>query len=659
MTHSRFRGLCVCIAAMSLASCQDEDFGYTTSEIKSAKYAKDFRNFFGDIDPEQDWNIATRGTVTVTAAPGSEIKVYAKMDGTYKIVGDYENFSGNETLNFDMLEETTDILVTNGTQSAFAKVGESVYLSGTRTAYTGGTANVSVASQYTDLDAAKYVGAVVSATDGALPEEVANLGKVTQNFSYISNGAFTIHPVYWNTSSAHILGVYWKNGDSYSYQDIYKDKEGNELTKKIITESQCYHNFNTPEIGAYCSWHNHYYNGDPAELQGSHEFPVSYKVGDICPTCGEIVRIGSWGDKYCVTGVNYSTSYLGGNESPKDGIIGSKAITVSLPVGTQFGFYLKVFDNTGNYYHTVYSSGALNAVKKGDFFDTSSFPTSGHCVVRTDGKNTEGSNAFAATFQHDVDGNTVQYLCFEDWSYGITDLNDLVFAIPVDAGTPPAVVDEDAQEWVICGEDLGGTFDLDYNDVVVSIAHVSGKTTADFTALAAGGTLASYVYFNGTCLGEIHELLGAQNANSGNYDPINVSGSVGRTAQRTLTVASNFSIATVEGAMDANMGGFQIRVVPAGQASTEDNAVGGQVIQNKWVNTNQNVPYVFCVPRYWTESGVKKSFRWPNELVPVDQYNGKAGAYNQNNGHNFGQWTEHRNKNQWFKSPVNDLTTGF
>ena len=51
------------ILSLSVASCSDYDNGYTESAIK---FQEEFRKAYGDIDPEQDWNIAERGTVTVS-----------------------------------------------------------------------------------------------------------------------------------------------------------------------------------------------------------------------------------------------------------------------------------------------------------------------------------------------------------------------------------------------------------------------------------------------------------------------------------------------------------------------------------------------------------------------------------------------------------------
>lgn len=786
MTRSTFCGLIVCLSALSLVSCQDEDFGYTVSDIKAGLYAKDFVNFFGGIDPDQDWNLATRGAVTVTADPGSEIKIYAKVDGKYKIVGDYENFNGNGTLNFDMIEGTTDILVTNGLNSVFTKVGESVSLMGTRTTYPSAT--VTVAPEYKDFDFS-YVSAV---TD-LLTEDADNRGKVTENFSYISNGAFTIYPIYWNTSSVHTMGVYYKDasgnyvtipfydtrvGDELALKEVtagtkcedafphhvgdvcknghvissvdgsdlyyigeascyeklpqWKDglkcKEGSDIAKIDYVNSKIYHLAATPieedciygwqktgneKVGDTCS--HGYKISDVSGYDIKHTNPYEecshggfeFNIGDVCSAGHIISRFDrhSWGDDLfymgdikctcgfdvhvgdvCTVGhkidfvdytgnyynspatYNYKSTFAGNAAFSNGQTVGSKGITINLPVGTLFGFYLDVYDgeaynetddrmsftNHGTFYHTVYSQADVNKEFAGKTTMSGKEPNAGSGWK---GQNVQGTYVFGSTFNCTVNGQETKYVCFEDWNLAGPDLQDLVFVI--DSETPPVVVDEDAAEWIICGEDLGGTFDLDYNDVVVSIAHVSGKTTADFKALAAGGTLASYVYFGGGCLGEIHELLGAVNAMSGDYSPINVGGSVGRTYQRELSVSSDFSIATVEGSIDANMGGFMIKVVPQGSASTADNAtVTGQTIQNRWVNTSENVPYVFCVPSTWESEGVKSFFRWPNELVPVSMLNSKNPAYSATSGNNFEVWTTDKSKNQWYKYPVLDLTTG-
>ena len=100
-------------AMMSLAGagCSDYDNGYSEQAIK---FAQDFRKTFGDIDPEQDWNLAERQFVTVSTQTESEVKIYAKVDDAYAIVGDYEGIKGTRTLGYDVVEGTTEIIVSDG-----------------------------------------------------------------------------------------------------------------------------------------------------------------------------------------------------------------------------------------------------------------------------------------------------------------------------------------------------------------------------------------------------------------------------------------------------------------------------------------------------------------------------------------------------------------
>lgn len=684
----------VAVAAL-FSGCQDEDFGYEASAIR---YQKSFTDAFGQIDPNQDWNCATRAFVNVTTQSNCNVKIYAKVNDTYKIVGDYADVVGTKELGIDILKGTQELLVSNGEQSFKTFVGGSVNFVSTRTVHTiDGSDLISVADEYKDFDAAKYAGAVV-ADDGFLPEENMNLDKVTQDFSYVSNGAFTIYPMYWNTSSSHILGIYWKEADGYHYQDVYTDKAGDELATKTENFTQCQHEFNPPTVGSVCSWHGNHSvaqvkydedgnwtvidnNGEeyPKNDYGQHQWTIEYHVGDVCPEHGTITKLGDYGAKYTST-ISY-TGVTQGNASPSTGTIGSKAITINLPAGTQFGFFLRVY-TSGNYFHTVYSEGSLNKKQEGRFFDTSAYQDQGAGKIRNKGLNTEGTNAYAATFSTEVDGLPVRYLCFEDWSYNLTDLNDLVFAIPVTESTP-IVVDEEATPWIICAEDLGNTFDLDYNDVVVEVQHISGNNDVTITPLAAGGTLASYLYFedanNGeTCLGEVHELLGQANAMSGDYTPINVSGgnvTKDLLLSKTFNVSESWSIASStvgdeSYSASAAMGGFKLKVVPAGEESTETKAsIGGQTIQNSTAKGKDNIPYVICLPRNYTreyQDGesthiIKASYRWSNEMKPM--YNLPNDEFGEGSyiveGHSFADWVAGvEGADDWYQYPNIEQTTG-
>lgn len=789
--------------ALAVTSCQDYDLGFTAEEIA---YKKNFEKAFGKIDPNQDWNYATRGSITVSTEKSCPVRIYAKKGDGYKIVGDYANINGTQTLGFDVQEGITDILVTNGQTSVFTKVGESISLMGTRTVHPTGT-TVTEASNYKDFDYS-YVTAV---TD-LLTEDADNRGKVTENFSYVSTGPFTIYPIYWYTSSVHTMGVYYKDGSgNYVTIPFYDTRVGDELAlKKLVPGEECTDqlnpwvgaegkNYPNPtiakiedgkmwyeaelechdgyyKIGDKCAGGEHtitkivetysgsgvfdyYYDLNPSEYQEvfcswkgassnvggtcEHGFEITYvngsevrhratkaickhdnnshtwEVSDVCAAGHTISKLHkeSWESTYhryyngyaeytgnlkpvvgatCEHGhtidyvdpftnkgyYNSTSEYdfaatFAGQEAFTDGkVVGSKGITINLPVGTQFGFYLDVytdptratdnmsFTDYGTFQHTVYSQAEVNEEFAGKTTMSDKDPKNGAYWT---GKNVQGTYVFGSTFNRTVNGQDTKYVCFEDWNLAGPDLQDLVFVI--DSETPPVVVDEDADKWIICAEDLGNTFDLDYNDVVVSVAHISGKDKATITPLAAGGTLASYIYFGSTCLGEIHELFGASNTNSGNYSPINVSGSITKSAlDIEVPVETTWSLATSSVYDNDNswsytgnaaMGGFTVKVVPAGDDSSEENATKeGQAIQSSYSKGTQDIPYVICVPQEWERDDAKGWFRWSNETTPISPLAGYTKSGYHTTDHTFSDWVSDKSKNDWFMYPDESNTTG-
>ncbi|MCH5175419.1 MAG: hypothetical protein J1F40_05995 [Prevotellaceae bacterium] len=596
------------IVALSFVGCSDYDNDYTEQQLK---FIQGFKDVFGEIDHSNDWNLAEQGSVTVTTAQTSRVKIYAKTFGTYKIVGDYEDVSGTQTLTFDMVEGTTDIMVSDGIATQKAKVGDAVTFSGTRLVFTADGDGLNEAkvttlpedAELVDFNGA-YIQTVKSTEYGVLPEGKFNYNFVTDNFTYISNGEFTIYPIYMQTNSTHILGIYWKgpNGELLT-QQIYDNAD----VKDILT------------------------NEDDAK---------------------------------------------------------TRPITIYLPEGTQFGFYLDVWEDMSNddidnpeYMHTVYSEESFNKEYDGNAIDGRVYRPNTLWGERTS-RNPQ-IFVYAGTFITDVrdgDGNIidkdVMYLCFEDWPKDY-DFNDLIFVF---RGELPTIVDEEAMPWILSCEDLGGTFDLDYNDVVLEVSHVSGQTSATVTPLAAGGTLASYVYYyNGTTdqllggTGEIHSFFGETGLKSGNYTPVNVSSTKPeKTAKAipirvptTWSIASKLAKYTDEDSrvLDAhhnNMGGFYIKVVQKGEDKESDK---DQKIQNEVLNTSENVPYIICTPKQWKRSNSEDgttnlvgNYRWPMENVPMfahEAFGNRTPAYDTQE-HSFREWIEEKSNNKWYAYPYYD-----
>ena len=211
------------LMTLVVASCSDYDNGYNESAIK---FAESFRDTFGEIDPEQDWNLAERATVTVTTQKESNIKIYALVGDGYTIVGNYSDVIDTQVLGIDVIEGTRNLLVTDGRTAQQCAPGDVVTFStemSTHTVYD--TNNASATVQVT-----KLTGAVNTLGDGktynqyrtsnqaevkgmlnTIPQGVNNLSKPTvhHDFTYVSTGSFIIYPFYWYTASHNTIGLYY------------------------------------------------------------------------------------------------------------------------------------------------------------------------------------------------------------------------------------------------------------------------------------------------------------------------------------------------------------------------------------------------------------------------------------------------------------------
>ncbi len=586
-------------SASLVLSCQDYE-PFSEDTVKNVAYGHEFEKVFGTIDPEQTWNLASRATVTVNVDKESEIKVYAINHGHMSIVADYSNVTGTRTLGFDVVEGTTDIMVTDGATAQYAKVGDEVDFTGTltRTMYNTDTDIVSVG------DYREFSQGVTTAFPNVIPKDQQhNYQNVTCNFYWVSKGPFTFYPLYWRSSYQDMLGIYWvdANGD-YHEMDVYMDKCGDEV--QIPTGSG--------------GWR---YAGNEAD-----ELPY-YREGDVA--------------------------------------FRSRGITINLPPGQVFGMYIKVYDPMDNKQVGDPSNPMFEF--KGDINDYdwkvfSEESKNAHMLKENGGEDWSYSDpeaAFkdraihAATFQatDPETGKVYTYFSFENGSY-CPSLDDLVFVFGDEV---PTVVDEDAgQEWILAYEDLGNSFDWDFNDVVLSVGHVSGLTTARITPLAAGGTLASNIYFGGNDLGEIHQLFGQGETTSGDYTPVNHTerGNIGKYLD--VNVSEDFSMTALSdhdsGSSDdvSDHRGIVIKVTPAGG----DEQMAAEIVYS--LENKGKAPEVFCIPRSWetrepTEEGGTttrywREWRWPKEVANIDK------AYSR-----FAAWAKDRTDNDWYKDdPVLD-----
>lgn len=217
--------------------------------------------------------------------------------------------------------------------------------------------------------------------------------------------------------------------------------------------------------------------------------------------------------------------------------------------------------------------------------------------------------------------NGQTFLGFEDGG-GDEDLNDIVFWVqgqyktpepPITVPDPDPLPEPQSESWIIACEDLGNTDDIDFNDVVFSVSHTAGETTAKVTPLAAGGVLPSNIYYGGSNLGEIHNLInGAQPNANGQYPMLNT-GSKGTPGSAiTINVPADYSVTNH---------GFTVKVKDQNESIVLESAEVG------------TAPQMLVLPGEWA---------WPTERTPI----GTAFPM-------FVNWSKAANTAiDWYKSPA-------
>lgn len=316
--------------------------------------------------------------------------------------------------------------------------------------------------------------------------------------------------------------------------------------------------------------------------------------------------IGSYAKDTKMYGTSYKLAFFGENhaqEATYDFPAGYHIVFFIAPLYGQYSDY-----NPGDY---NYSLPELN--KRLGIYDN--LHKDGNTDCPTYDPTRGAIKATAWTF------NGQTFLGFEDGGRD-EDLNDIVFWVqgqyktpepPITVPDPDPLPEPQSESWIIACEDLGNTDDIDFNDVVFSVSHTAGETTAKVTPLAAGGVLPSNIYHGGNNLGEIHNLInGAQPNANGQYSMLNT-GSKGTPGSAiTITVPADYSVTNH---------GFTVKVKDQNESIVLESAEIG------------TAPQMLVLPGEWA---------WPTERTPIDT------AFPM-----FVDWSKAANTAiDWYKSPV-------
>lgn len=580
------------VTTIILVGCSDYDNGFTEKELQ---FNGDFTREFGSFDSTQDWNLAERANVTVTTSERKDINVYTEKEGAFVLVGAFKNVSGTQKLEFDVIEDMQNLVVSDGDVALRAVVGGMVNFDDMS----------SVDGEVMGTRGGEDVNRNMWKSNGyKIPANIteAEWKAVVEEFSYPHYQAYNEVLVPW--SDIFVQQVY--KGEA-SYADAFNQSTSTASDKmnRLMVWDNSASEWSKQYDNSYIHV-NDFNSGNQttqvyADDDVNHEHPIigiTLMKGldpSNCPT--EVVTLkdaqGNTVTKNWVKQFMYHNS----QSSEYKATYIMKRVTWTEPDGTQ---------KSGTYLG----------------FDFMSDKPEGQ----------------PANLNMDVTRDWI----FNDWIIKLSEGLDVFVPMSELQNASPAA-------WILAGEDLGGGFDIDYNDVVVKVERIAGENKAKVTPLAAGGTLASYLFFEEQCVGEIHQLLDASPARSGSYQPINLSGDLHEALQSvTVNVNQDWSL-TEDISKSNNMGGFSIRVLPAGtepmfKKLRYDDPAFDKATTVKAPQKGE-APYIICVPyaykvTNYPAAGMSEAtvWEWPDENVNI------ATVYE-----DFSEWARDKNaKRDWY-----------
>lgn len=382
----------------------------------------------------------------------------------------------------------------------------------------------------------------------------------------------------------------------------------------------------------------------------------------------------------------------------------TRGITYRLPEGKRYGFYLKMLSNVDydnfntedyEYDFIVFSNADRN---KKQFIDPKTNKDMNKCIReyswttqpwwKDSGADESDEFSYASWGKAQMYGSQYTLFGFEDWQAETNnvgaDMNDIMFLFA--AGEEPTGIHDtndpdpdpdpkpESYQWIIAAEDLGGSYDWDFNDVVAGVSIQAMKegekefSEVTVTPLASGGTLPVYFMYTGKIVnpetgdpiansngdnyvigGEFHSLFGKD---FGSY--INASKDTHIKADPiTFYTPAGHSLASsghvhYDG---TNMGGFCVLAAEMNSPLTLQDAdeyglISIDLVTATGVNKITNfkpiadkaltAPQIICVEAEWA---------WP-----LEEKNIKL-AYPE-----FETWVENAGHNEWIKNKKGELT---
>ena len=556
----------IALAAGSLASCSVEDTDTAADKVNET-YTREFIKLFGAINPNQDWSVVEQKSVTVDLPKASHVQIFEKQGNEFRLAADYKDVT-KQTITFDGTEgDNTPFLVFVDDAAYAVENGETLTVGA---AAKGGPAR---AKKYPEglgwITRGDKTIIQLSSTDVTLNVLANNNGKNVLDMGTVTEMASGNRGLLSKGVTVNFYPLYWNSPKKHTVGIYYNDQSTSQIvhipvyadkTDTYVDDADKEDLSFGPDAVAQIGWY-------PVETDAENCWHYSHtRKGIFGPT--------TWD-------VTYERGFK----------FRSRPYEIKPTTSIAAGIYVEV---DGNYY---YSDPALNGGKK--------FFAQNH-ISSGDGTDEEGYT----------------YLCFDDpddnGNEGDKDYNDLVLYTPTEM-TP---ITRNETEWTIACEDLGGTFDYDFNDIVFRVRHTSGNDYAILIPVAAGGTLSAHLCYNGK---EISDEWHSHFGNGYESDVmINTGKGVETHAVKTIRLENLPTDWSIK-AFTNNSNGLSINV--NGTVSVTGPSAG-------------SAPQMLILPYDW---------QWPVELTRIDK------AYT-----GFGTWGSNYTNSSWVNTKVaENVISGF
>lgn len=434
-----------------------------------------------------------------------------------------------------------------------------------------------------------YDGSATGNKDlGTLVQNAQNASNYTQYQSGLDN--------YLNLANKQVVGT--------TYRLMYFDEKTQKFTYQFPANVHII--FFIDDLGSESNQQNHTgYNA----ARFNYSLPeLNERIGHTSPANGKDRPGGPAGLVKCITFSSNGINYVGfgdnsGDEDLNDIVFVVGAAPINKVETCPIIWHINENGTSGPEVETDIFSRETVIVGK-TYNSPANTPSNGSKIFR--GWSSTPDNSSQDLFQTLTDAPTTSTAAIH--YYAIWDIDE--------EPTP----DPEWQSWIFACEDLGGSFDYDFNDLVFAVKKTaienSTNVNLELIPLAAGGTLSAHIYYGTSDKGEIHKLLtGTEDYTkqilSGQGDPVLLAESVDLSISIN-SVASEISIHV---------------------AQKDGNKSSTYTISHEDHNESYKTPEILILPEGWD---------WPNEgVIITDVYSKFA---NWNNDINDYAWIDPKNK---------------